>query len=249
MALAYTYNTLTAALLDYMEQEGEEKYAGQINAIIQMAEAGIAREVDTPDQQAMVPGTFGPVNHGSIQAPLDFISPIALLVQSNPTSSFTPLLLKNETFIYEAYGVGVQGESPSSTLGRPKYYAIQGTNFGIQDAPIIKGATIILGPPSDQAYPYQLSYRKQPDSIVTEAKSTYSTWVAFYYPQTLLYACICEIGNFVKLATGDTMPLQAQYEKWFIAGLSQMRRGMAENANDEFRKADPQPQPVAAGGQ
>lgn len=241
MALPYTYTSLKTALYDYLQVQGEAYFLAHVNEFIGLGESRIAREVDTPDQQFQATGALAATT-GVILAPLNFISPITLLVAPGAGTNFTPLLLKDETFLYEGYGLDLLGGSPSGSYGTPKYYAIQGADFDPQDVPITAGARIILGPPVDIDYLYQLSYRKKPDTLVGQGlTSPYSTWVATYYPQALLWACVCEGYMFMK---GD-LAQKAEYEKYLISAIAEMKMGMGQQAYDQFRKSPPPAPPEA----
>ncbi len=242
MALPYTYTSLKTALYDYLQVQGEAFFLAHVDEFIGLGERRIAREVDTPDQQAQDFGTLAATT-GVIFAPLNFISPITLLVRLNISGvNYTPLLLKDETFLYEGYGLDLLGGSPSGSYGTPKHYAIQGADFDPQDVPVTSGARIILGPPVDAEYLYQLSYRKVPDTLVGQSSgSDYSTWVSTYYPQALLWSCVCEGYSFMK---GD-IPQKAEYEKYLISAIAEMKMGMGQQAYDQFRKSPPPPPPEA----
>lgn len=230
---AYTYSTLVADLRGYLENVGEPKFDASQDSIIGLGERRLAREVDSPDQKTTTAATL-PATNGSFSTPLDFVSPLSLTISAGPSGTLLPaLLLKDVSFLREAYGVAVDGGG--GTAGVPRFYGISKADFDPNDSPIT-GSKIIIAPVGAIDYYYTLYYRKIPDSITSafaKAHSDYSTWLATYHPQALLYACICEGYTFLK---GDPA-MMAQYEKLLISAVAEAKMAMAEQRNDQFRKA------------
>ncbi len=230
---AYTYNTLVTDLRSYLANEDEPKFTASQDRIIGLGETRLAREVDSPDQKTNAGDTL-PATSGTIATPLDFVSPLSLTLSLGFGGTQLPaLVLKDVSFLREAYGIAVDGGG--GTAGVPRFYAISKADFDPNDSPIT-GSRIIIAPVGAIDYYYTLYYRKIPDSIASafaKTHSTYSTWMATYYPQALLYACISEGYNFLK---GDPAMMQ-QYEKMLVSAVAETKMGMGEQRNDQFRKA------------
>ncbi len=229
------YAELTQQIYDYLQVQGEATFVSHIDQMIKLGEARIAREVDTPDAKTTAAGTLSATG-ASIQAPLDFISPLSLSISVHLAGNFSSLLLKDATFLGEAFGVTMlNGGGGGPFTGKPAYYSILSSLFDIGDFPPPVNY-ILVAPPADATYDYVLYYRKIPDSLVDgNGAPTYQTFASKYYPQVLLYACLAEGYTYLK---GDKV-IQDQYEKLLVSGLSEMRSAMAQQANDGFR---PSPQ-------
>lgn len=230
---AYTYTTLVTDLRSYLENVGEPKFDASQDSIIGLGERRLAREVDSPDQKATAPGTLT-ATAGYIITPLDFVSPLSLTMAVVFGTPPLPMLtLKDVGFLQEAYGVSPDGGGGAP--GVPRFYAISRADFNPEDVPIL-GSKLIIAPVGAIDYDYTLYYRKIPDSITSTYAKThadYSTWLGTYYPQALLYACICEGYTFLK---GEPA-MMTQYEKLLISAVAETKMGMTDQRNDQFRKA------------
>lgn len=222
------YSQLKTLIYDYLQVQGEPIFASDVDRIITLAEVRIAREVDTPDQKTTATGNIA-LNDGVIIAPLDFISPLSLNIGVSAITSHSPMLLKDQTFLTEAYGSFATGGG--GTTGTPLYYSIPFAVFDQADYPP-SDTQINFAPAADGAYHYELYYRRYPDTLVGGVAG-YQTYLSKFFPQTLLYACLAEGYNFLK---GDPA-MQSQYEKWLQAGLLELRSAMLQQTNDGFRPA------------
>lgn len=228
-----TYAQLKTLIYDYLQVQGEATFVADIDQMIRLGEVRIAREVDTPDTKTVISGTLGATG-GTIFLPTTagFISPLSLSVSldAGATDPYTSLLIKDATFLSEAYGSTIAGGL--GIAGRPYAYAIFTVSNDPGDSPDIPVVQLNVGPIADNPYNWSLYYRKTPQTLVGSV-APYQTWISNFFPQALLYACLVEGYTFQK---GDAT-LQAQYEKLLISGIAEMRSAIAQQTNDAFRPA------------
>lgn len=211
-----TYAELKEQIKDYVQSE-EATFLANLDVIIQLAEQRINRDVKSPDSRTSVTGT---VSSQTITTPTDFVMQLSLFV--NVAGTQTGLLLKEPSYLTEAYGVT---QHSAGSTGAPAYYAIQSSSE--------TGTTILVAPSAAVPYTYTLYYYKTPDTIVGTNNNT--TWVSTYFPQTLLYGCLVEAYTFLK---GDPQ-MQQQYEKLYQLGLIELKNvAEDEQRMDNYRNPD-----------
>ena len=173
----------------------------QIDTFIKQAEKRIYNAAQVPTMRkdtTLITESTTP----TLQAPDDFlyVSSIAVIT----AGVFTNLLVKDPTFIREAY--------PSiSATGVPKYYAIQG--IATNDPANVE---FILGPTPDSLYTLYLQYYAYPESIVTAG----TTWLGDKFDHVLLYACLLEAAVFMKAEADTLTTYGARYQE----ALAQMKQ-------------------------
>lgn len=212
-----TYAELKQQIQDYVQSD-ETTFLANLDGIIHLAEQRINRDAKSPDSRAT---STGNLTTQTITAPTDFVIPLSLFV--NISGVQTGLLLKEPSYLTEAYGVTEQSAGSS---GQPGYYAIQrSTEYNTY---------ILVAPYPDSTYSYTLYYYKAADTIVNVDPS-HITWVSYYFPQVLLYGCLVEAYSFLK---GDPQ-MQQQYEKLYQVGLIELKVVCEEDQRmDNYRLPD-----------
>jgi len=211
-----TYAELTQQIQDYVQSD-ETTFLANLDGIIQLAEQRINRDVKSPDSRVSTTGT---VSSQTITTPSDFVMQLSLFVNISGTQ--TGLLLKEPSYLTEAYGVTAHS---AGTTGAPAYYAIQASSD--------TNTTILVAPSASTPYTYTLYYYRTPDTIVGASSNT--TWVSTYFPQVLLYGCLVEAYSFLK---GDPQ-MQQQYEKLYQLGLIELKNVCEdEQRMDNYRNPD-----------
>jgi hypothetical protein len=168
--MAWTYETLKAAILSYIETD-EENLVANMPIIVQQAEDRILKAVQLPDFRKNVTGTVT-VSDPYLIMPTDFLSPYSMAVDN---TGYEFLIFKEVSFVRQAY--------PDVTVTSvPKYYAIFSSEY------------FLVGPTPDQNYDIELHYFYKPESIVTAGTS----WLGDNAESTLLYGCLVEAYTYTK---------------------------------------------------
>jgi hypothetical protein len=182
--MAWTYTTLTEAILDYVESD-EETLVSQIPNIIQQAEDRIIKSVQLPDFRKNVTGIVTGSNQ-YLGIPTDFLSVYSLAVDN---TGYEYLLFKDVSFIREAY-------PQDSVTGVPKFYSIFDDQY------------FLLAPTPDTNYAVELHYFHKPESIVTAGTS----WLGTNAPAVILWGSILEAQTFLKGDPDEMATAKEQYE-------------------------------------
>ena len=168
--MAWTYDTLKAAILSYIESD-EENFDANIPIIVKQAEDRILKDAQLPDFRKNCTG-YVTASNPYLGLPDDYLSSYSLAIDN---SGYEYLIFKPVNFIRQAY--------PDSTvLGTPKYYSIFSSTF------------YLIGPTPDQNYTAELHYFYRPESIVTAG----TTWLGTHAETTLLYGCLVEGYTYTK---------------------------------------------------
>jgi hypothetical protein len=128
---------------------------------------------------------------------------------------------RDQTFIQEYVGelTGDEGsQSGQDTTGLPKYYSMFGGATGTSST---TSGGMYVAPTPDANYQYIIHYNKIPPSLETDTSGTY---VSLYFPQGLLYACLCEAFTFLKGPT-DLLTLYEQKYKTELQKFAAMQIG------------------------
>jgi hypothetical protein len=125
------------------------------------------------------------------------------------------LINKDVNFIREAYPL-------SSTLSKPKHYAI----FGPQSANVNE-LSFIVGPTPETNYYSELHYYYYPESIVTAN----TTWLGDNFDSVLLYGTLCEAGVYMKSDSNDGM--YTMYQDRYVQAIA-----LLKNLGDGKQRAD-----------
>jgi hypothetical protein len=155
MALA-TYSELQSEALDWMERAGQ---SGKAPTWIKLAEARLNRELGVVETDTTLTGTAG--SRRIDISGVAIVEPIALFIAEagQDEEELTPKA--DGTFPY------------LNDNGRPKYWAIDGTNIDF-DCPL------------DQAYPFRLRYRQR--FALSDSETT--NWLLTNHPDVYLAATL-----------------------------------------------------------
>ena len=212
--MAFTYDTLVAAIYSYLQSDEEGMSTDDVNTIIRQAEQRIYYDVQIPVLKKNVTGTLSSGNR-YLTAPSDYLATYSIAVDNDGTYEY--LLPKDVGFIREAY--------PGSTTGVPRYYAL------------FDDTTFILGPPPDDNYTVELHYFYEPPSIVDQ---TSGTWLSENAENALLYGCLFEGYTFLK-GEPDLIAVYAGRYKEALEGLKILGEG--RNRSDTYRNSEPRVTP------
>ena len=188
------YTEITATIQSYLETT-ETDFVSYIDQFIKSAEEHIRRSAQLPVSRKNVTGTMTSGNQ-YLSTPEDFLASYSLAVVNSDV--FYYLEEKEVSFIREAYTT-VADTAP------PKYYALFDHN------------TFILGPTPDAAYPTELHYYYDEESIVDAAGGT--TWIGDNAENALLYGALVQGYTYLK---GEA-DLIAQYQSEYDTALSELQ--------------------------
>jgi len=204
---AWTYDTLKAAILSYIESD-EENFVANIPVIVSNAEDHILKNAQLPDFRKNCTGS---VTGGDqyLGIPADYLSPYSLAVNAPAEGGFNFMLFKEVNFVRQAYpDISIQGV--------PKYYATFSSTF------------FLVGPTPDTNYEVELHYFYKPESIVTAGTS----WLGDNAESTLLYGCIVEAYRYTKGTVEKIQVADSRYKE----GLAALKLlGEGRNATDSYR--------------
>jgi hypothetical protein len=117
---------------------------------------------------------------------------------------------RDQTFISEYIGelTGTEGsQTGQDVTGLPKYYAMfGGATTGTSTA---TSGAIYVAPTPNANYKYIIHYNAMPTSLQTNTSGTY---ISNYFPQGLLYACLCEAYSFLKGPTDMLTLYEGKYK-------------------------------------
>ena len=205
--MSFTYATLKTAIQDYCETT-ETTFDNNLSVFIKEAEERILKNVNMPLFRKNVTGT-ATTDSAYLSSPSDFLAPYSLAVISS--STYIYLLLKHDSFI--------RSFTPASaTTGVPKYYAL------------FDDSTFLLAPTPDSGYTFELHYKYRPASL-TAGSDSGTTWLSTNAPDALLYGCLVEAANFLKIPEES-----AGYEQRFKEALVNLNRvGDGYGVEHEYR--------------
>jgi hypothetical protein len=203
--MAWTYDTLSQAIRDYVQVQDEPTFDTNLPIIVKQAEDRILKDVQLPDFRKNVTGTMTSGDQ-YLCYPTDMLSPYSLSIDN---SGAEYLLFKLVGFIREAYPI-------VATTGVPKHYAIFDTD------------NFIVGPTPNSSYTIELHYFYRPTSIVTAS----TTWLGTNAEATLLYGCLVEAYTFLK-GSEDLMVLYDKRYKESLQSLKVLGEGRLKT--DEYR--------------
>jgi len=207
-----------AALLTAVQDTTENTFsATDFATLTRLAEQKIYQSVQLPilRKDATLPLTGGVQ---TLSLPADFLAAYSLAVYSTLLGGGDRefLLNKDVNFMRESF------PNPATT-GKPKYYALDGTQTG---NPLVQ--KIILGPTPSANFSAELNYFYQPESIVTAT----NTWLGDNFESVLFNAVLVEAARFMK-AEQDVMAMyQNQFNESFVL-LKNL--GDAKNRQDMYR--------------
>jgi hypothetical protein len=222
--MAYSYSDLTTDIRNYTEVDSNVFTAAIINGFLRNAEHRINLDCPMDSDRVQAEAQFAQ-GFNSITVPTKalFIRGVQVF---NSTTAVTDqgfwLERRDQTFITEYVGeaTGPSGGSTGQDVeGLPKYYSMYGgATTGTSTA---TSGAIYVAPTPDANYKYIIYYNALPTGLETNTGGTY---VSNYFPQGLLYACLCEAYGFLKGPT-DMLTLYEQKYKTELQKFAAMQIG------------------------
>jgi hypothetical protein len=220
----YTYANLTTDIRNYTEVDANVFTAAIINRFIENAEHRINLDIpmdsDRFQDQAQFATDFNTI---TMPTKLLFVRGIQVFDSTTATTGEGVWLQRrDQTFISEYIGelTGTEGsQTGQDVTGLPKYYSMfGGATTGTSSA---TSGAIYVAPTPDQNYQYIIHYNAMPTGLETNTSGTY---VSNYFPQGLLYACLCEAYAFLKGPT-DMLTLYENRYKTELQKFAAMQVG------------------------
>ena len=222
--MAYSYSDLTTDLRNWTEVDANVLTAAVINGFLRNAEHRINLDCPMDSDRVQAEAQFA-TDFNSITMPtgLLFVRGIQVYDSTSATTGEGVWLeRRDQTFISEYVGelTGTEGGSAGQdTTGLPKYYSMfGGATTGASTA---TSGAIYVAPTPDQNYKYIIHYNALPTGLES---ATGGTYISNYFPQGLLYACLCEAYGFLKGPT-DMLTLYEQKYKTELQKFAAMQVG------------------------
>ena len=219
----YNYSNLVTDIRNYSEVDANVFTAAIVNRFIENSEYRIAYDLPMDSDRKQAQAQFATDNN-SINVPAGclFVRAVQVLDSTSAsTGQGVYLERRDQTFIQEYVGelTGDEGsQSGQDTTGLPKYYSMFGGATGTSST---TSGGMYVAPTPDANYQYIIHYNKIPPSLETVTGGTY---VSLYFPQGLLYACLCEAFTFLKGPT-DLLTLYEQKYKTELQKFAAMQIG------------------------
>jgi len=219
----YNYSNLVTDIRNYSEVDSNVFTAAVVNRFIENSEYRIAYDLPMDSDRKQAQAQFA-TDSNSINVPAGCLFVRAVQVfpsTSASTGQGVYLERRDQTFIQEYVGelTGDEGsQSGQDTTGLPKYYSMFGGATGTSST---TSGGMYVAPTPDANYQYIIHYNKIPPSLETDTSGTY---VSLYFPQGLLYACLCEAFTFLKGPT-DMLTLYEQKYKTELQKFAAMQIG------------------------
>ena len=219
----YNYSNLVTDIRNYSEVDSNVFTAAVVNRFIENSEYRIAYDIPMDSDRKQAQAQFA-TDSNSINVPAGCLFVRAVQVfpsTSASTGQGVYLERRDQTFIQEYVGelTGDEGsQSGQDTTGLPKYYSMFGGATGTSST---TSGGMYVAPTPDANYQYIIHYNKIPPSLETVTGGTY---VSLYFPQGLLYACLCEAFTFLKGPT-DMLTLYEQKYKTELQKFAAMQIG------------------------
>ena len=219
----YNYSNLVTDIRNYSEVDSNVFTTAIVNRFIENSEYRIAYDLPMDSDRKQAQAQFA-TDSNSINVPAGCLFVRAVQVFPSTTASTGQgvyLERRDQTFIQEYVGelTGDEGsQSGQDTTGLPKYYSMFGGATGTSST---TSGGMYVAPTPDANYQYIIHYNKIPPSLETDTSGTY---VSLYFPQGLLYACLCEAFTFLKGPT-DMLTLYEQKYKTELQKFAAMQIG------------------------
>ena len=220
----YNYANLVTDIRNYSEVDSNVFTAAVINRFIGNSEYRIAYDCPMDSDRRQAQAQFA-TDTNSINVPAECLFIRGLQVfpsTANTNEQGQWLERRDQTFISEYVGdlTGPKGSTASGAdvTGYPKYYSMFGGATGTSST---TSGGIYLAPTPDANYQYIIHYNKLPPSLETVTAGTY---ISLYFPQGLLYACLCEAFTFLK-GPQDMLTLYEQKYKTELQKFAAMQIG------------------------
>lgn len=175
MSSSYTYTTLKAALLAFVEETATDDYATDIDKIIPLAEDKLLRELDLEIFDVVATGAFTP-SSSAFAKPTGFVA-LRTLHYTDASGNFQ-LLEPRSWAVCKDYW-----PKEATTTSAPKYFAEYSDT-----------AWFIAGTPAS-ALVTTARYIKRPTGL-TSGNAT--TWLGTHVGDLLLYACLVGSEQYLK---------------------------------------------------
>ena len=222
--MAYSYSDLTTDIRNYTEVDSTVLTAAVINGFLRNAEHRINLDCPMDSDRFQDQAQFA-TDFNSITMPTGLLFVRGIQVYDSTTATTGEgvwLERRDQTFISEYIGelTGTEGGvAAQDTTGLPKYYSMfGGATTGASTA---TSGAIYVAPTPDANYKYIIHYNSLPTGLETNTGGTY---VSNYFPQGLLYACLCEAYSFLKGPT-DMLTLYEQKYKTELQKFAAMQLG------------------------
>lgn len=187
---------------------------GTLPSMLNYAELRCARDLDLLSSQSSNVYTLT-VGQNVFSLPVnDFVTvqTLEILQMSGSTVvNAIPLIPTSKELIQNCY-------SGVFSSGCPKYYALYGSNFGDNDN---TETNILLGPPSNFAYPLRVTGTVREASLYQNAAAgiadTAYTYLSQWYPDLLVMASMIYVSGFQRnfSASSDSKDMPVNYEQQY----------------------------------
>ncbi len=176
MAFVLTYDTLTTAVIDYLERN-DANLVAQIPLFIMLGERRVARDLKILGLKIAITDNFTP-DAGVFAKPTRWLNDSSFNIGTGTAFNTRLYLLQRSVEFCRLYW-----PDPTQT-GTPKYYASDyNYNFWF------------VVPTPDVAYPYEILYYQTPQLIDNIVSSNYLTESA---PEVLIFATLLETAPYLK---------------------------------------------------
>lgn len=207
---SFTYATLTSALQAWLEDDGTE-FSAQTDQIISLGEEKLLKDLDPLVARKIATGSTGTsatFAHGAT----DLVYARWLSVTTSGTTNLI-LRKKSDSFLREYW------PDPAVT-GTPKYWSWT------------DNATIRLAPTPATSLAFELAHTYRPTGL---SSGNTTTWLGTNAGTSLLWACLLNSSQFLKLDPAD----QAVWEKNYMDALaSSIREQRAMQLRDNSQLGD-----------
>ena len=218
-----SYNTLVTQIRNYTEVDSNVFTTDILESFILNAQQRIMMDLPMDSDRFVDQGTMA-TDVNTIRVPEGslFVRGVEVFNATNSTEQGTWLERRDQTFLTEFVGrlTGPEGSTTSGAdvTGKPKYYSMFGGATGTTDT---TSGSIYLAPTPDANYIFRIYYNKVPPGLETQTSGTY---ISRYFPQGLLYACLCEAYSYLKGPT-DMLTLYEQKYKTELQKFAAMQIG------------------------
>lgn len=199
MALTYNHTTLTAAIVDYTEDDGTE-FAAEVNDFIGKAELRCLRDLDLELFDAVATGNLTGGNAFLVK-PADYLA-FRSFYYTDGSSNRQPLIEKSYEFAVDYW------PNAASTTAAPKYFAEYSTT-----------QLLIAGTPASNLA-YTLRYMARPTAM---SAGNPTTWLGTNVPDLLFNASMTEAQLFLK-AYDEAKLWEGRYRQTLEAAKDELRR-------------------------
>lgn len=180
MAFVLTYDSLTQAVIDYLERD-DRNLVHEIPLFIMLGERRVARDLKILGLKVAVSGHLES-GISVFQKPVRWLNDASFNIGTNEGASVG---FNTRRFLLQRSYEWCRTYWPDPTQNAtPKYYASD-YNYDFW----------FLTPTPDQAYPYEILYYQTPELIDDHVSANFLTGSA---PEVLLYATLLETASYLK---------------------------------------------------